>query len=290
MIHILKENLLHLIHCHLPNRSIKQLLEFDPGLSKLHSMPQGKLQSLLRLDHKAMSRFLDHFHSVKTEKLLAVYASRSISVITFADAEYPPQLKQIYDPPLVLFATGDIRLLKRPILAFVGARNADDYARRAIRLLLPPLLDRGIVIASGLARGTDSMAHRAAIEMGGKTIGVLGGGFFHLYPPENKGLADEMQKNHLLLSEYPPIWKPQKWFFPMRNRIISGLAKGTVIIQARKKSGSLITADYALEEGREVFAVPGPIDNPLSEGVNNLIKQGAKPVSSGEDILEELLF
>ncbi|MFS0643507.1 DNA-processing protein DprA [Siminovitchia sp. 179-K 8D1 HS] len=287
---IFKERLLHLIHCQLTNHSIRHLLASDPDLSRLYSIPFSALQSSLRLNHSSMKQFSELFYTIDTQKLLSLYHSGNIAVITYRDPEYPEQLKEIYDPPLVLFAMGDITLLKRPSLAVVGARKADDYARRSILLLLPPLLEKGIAIISGLAKGTDSIAHRQTIMMGGKTIGVLGGGFYHLYPPENKALAEEMKKNHLLLSEYPPIWKPKKWFFPMRNRIISGLAKGTVIIQAKIKSGSLITADLALEEGREVFAVPGPIDNPLSEGANRLIKQGAKLVSSGEDILEELLL
>ncbi|MBM7715654.1 DNA processing protein [Bacillus thermophilus] len=290
MVFIFKERLLHLLHCQLPNGSIRHLLELDPDLSQLYSISFSTLQSLLHLDPSSKKRFSEQFYTMDMNKLLSLYHSNNIAVITYRDEEYPEQLKEVYDPPLVLFARGDTALLKRPSLAIVGARKADDYAKRSIRLLLPPLLQKGFIIISGLARGTDSIAHQQTMMMGGKTIGVLGGGFFHLYPPENKTLAEEMSKHHLLLSEYPPIWKPKKWFFPMRNRIISGLAKGTVIIQANIKSGSLITADFALDEGREVFAVPGPIDSPLSEGTNRLIKQGAKLVSSGEDILEELLF
>ncbi|MFD1705869.1 DNA-processing protein DprA [Siminovitchia sediminis] len=219
---------------------------------------------------------------------MAVYDANSISVITFQDEEYPEILREIHDPPLILYTVGNKDLLQKPAIAIVGARTADDYANTAISLLLPPLIEQQLVIISGLAKGADTIAHEQTICMDGKTIGVLAGGFFHLYPPENKVLAEQMKKNHLILSEYPPIWKPQKWHFPMRNRIISGLAQGTVIIQAKEKSGSLITADFALEEGREVFAVPGPISSPLSAGTNRLIQQGAKLVTSGHDILEEL--
>ena len=180
--------------------------------------------------------------------------------------------------------------LKREAIAIVGARGADGYSQAALNLLLPPLITNDIVIVSGLAKGADTMAHKRTIEFGGKTIAVLGGGFFHLYPSENRGLAEKIKHEHLLISEYPPIWKPEKWHFPMRNRIISGLAKGTVVIQAKKRSGSLITADFALDASREVFALPGQIDNPLSEGTNHLIQQGAKLISSGQDILEELFL
>ena len=175
-------------------------------------------------------------------------------------------MREIHNFPLVLFTIGDKTLLSKQAIAIVGARGADGYSQAALNLLLPPLITNDIVIVSGLAKGADTMAHTRTIEFGGKTIAVLGGGFFHLYPSENRGLAEKMKHEHLLISEYPPTWKPEKWHFPMRNRIISGLAKGTVVIQAKKRSGSLITADFALDANREVFALPGQIDNPLSEG------------------------
>lgn len=221
---------------------------------------------------------------------METYKANGISVITYRDKEYPSMLKEIYDPPLVLFTIGEKALLNRKSIAIVGARNADSYAEKAIAMLLAPLLESGFAIVSGLAKGTDTIAHQQTIRLGGKTIGVLGGGFFHLYPPENKPLFETMKQDHLLVSEYPPIFRPKKWYFPQRNRIISGLAKGTLIVQAKSRSGSLITADFALEEGREVFAVPGPIGVPLSEGANRLIQQGAKLVTTGYDILEELLI
>ncbi|RST75599.1 DNA-protecting protein DprA [Siminovitchia acidinfaciens] len=235
-----------------------------------------------------MKIFSNDFQKVDVKRILEKYRANDISIVTIYDNEYPEMLKEIYDPPLALFTLGEKSLLKRNSIAIVGARTADVYAKQAIESLLGPLLERDMVIVSGLAKGTDTFAHRLTIQLGGKTIAVLGGGFFHLYPPENKQLAEQIKKGHLLVSEYPPIWRPQKWYFPMRNRIISGLAKGTVIVQAKVRSGSLITADYALEEGREVFAVPGPIGAPLSEGTNKLIQQGAKLVTSGNDILEEL--
>ena len=289
VIRIFNERLLHLIHCpQLGSAAIRNLLKYDPSLSNLYSFPSSELQQLLKLNNSCMRKFYHDFQRIDINKMVEKYHDCGISIITFRDQEYPEMLKEIYDPPLALFTIGDHLLLKKQSIAVVGARKAGTYAKKAIDLLLEPLLESGFAIVSGLAKGTDAFAHEQTIRLGGKTIGVLGGGFFHLYPPENKGLAEKMKKDHLIVSEYPPIWRPQKWHFPQRNRIISGLAKGTVIVQAKSRSGSLITADFALEEGREVFAVPGPIDAPLSEGANRLIQQGAKLVTSGHDILEEL--
>ncbi|WP_233711046.1 DNA-processing protein DprA [Lederbergia citrisecunda] len=237
-----------------------------------------------------MEKFTKEFLSIDVHKLIKLYNSKNIFYITYNDPEYPRQLKEIHDPPLILFYMGDKSLLSKPSIAVVGARAASQYALKGLDFILPQLIKNNIVIVSGLAKGTDTYAHEKTINFGGKTIAVLGGGFFHLYPSENKALAGKIVKNHLLLSEYPPIIKPERWHFPMRNRIISGLAKGTVVIQAKKRSGSLITADMALEAGREVFALPGPINDSLSEGTNHLIQQGAKLVTSGSDILEEIIL
>jgi DNA processing protein len=149
-------------------------------------------------------------------------------------------------------------------------------------------VENGVVIVSGLANGIDTLAHEHAMKNGGKTIAVIAGGVYHIYPKENAELAKEMMKSQLVISEYPPDTKPLRWHFPARNRIISGLSNGTFIIEAKRKSGSLITANYAVNEGREVFSLPGSIFNQNSLGTNDLIKQGAKLVMSSEDILEEL--
>lgn len=280
-----------MLHCpQLGNASITRLLHADPDLSNLYSFSSAALQHHLKLSQSSMKKFIREFQSIDIKSLIHHYQSNQISAITIMDERYPPLLREIHQPPLLLFIIGDHTLLKTHSVAFVGARSADSYGKKAIARLIKPLIDRQVTIVSGLAKGIDAMAHQQAIEMGGRTIAVLGGGFYHLYPSENKHLAEIIKKDHLLVSEYPPIWRPQKWYFPMRNRIISGLSKGTVIVQAKTRSGSLITADFALEEGREVFSVPGPIGSPLSEGSNWLIQQGAKLVTTGEDILEELLL
>jgi DNA processing protein len=217
------------------------------------------------------------------------YEKNGIKVITIFDENYPNLLKEIYQPPWVLFAKGNHSLLvKQPKLAVVGSRQATQYGKSAIRLLFPPLVEKGVVIVSGLANGIDSLAHEYAMKNGGDTIAVIAGGLNHIYPKENAELAREMMKTQLVVSEYPPNTKPERWHFPARNRIISGMSNGTFIIEAKRKSGSLITANYAVNEGREVFSLPGSIFNPYSLGTNDLIQQGAKPVMSSEDILDEL--
>ncbi|RSD28036.1 DNA-processing protein DprA [Mesobacillus subterraneus] len=226
---------------------------------------------------------------ISAEKLLAEYASQKISLITIFDNEYPDLLKTIYQPPWLLFAKGDTSLLKwQRSLAVVGSREATEYGRNTIDYLFPELIKNQTLIVSGLAKGIDAHAHKTAIKLGGKTIGVIAGGFDRFYPKENALLAEYMMEHHLVLSEYPPASPPEKWQFPMRNRIISGLSRGTLVIEAKKKSGSLITADFALNEGREVLAVPGSILTPYADGVHHLIQQGAKLIKSPEDILEEL--
>ena len=217
------------------------------------------------------------------------YEKNGIKAITVFDENYPSLLKEIYQPPWVLFAKGNLSLLeKQPKLAVVGSRQATQYGKNAIRLMFPQLVEKGVVIVSGLATGIDTLAHEYAMKNGGNTIAVIAGGLYHIYPKENTELAREMMKTQLVVSEYPPDTKPLRWHFPARNRIISGMSNGTFIIEAKRKSGSLITANYAVSEGREVFSLPGSIFNPYSMGTNDIIQQGAKLVMSSEDILEEL--
>ncbi|SDM01932.1 DNA-processing protein DprA [Bacillus sp. OK048] len=230
--------------------------------------------------------------TVQTEiitKKIHQYEKKDIHVITIFDENYPSLLKEIYQPPWAIFVKGNRSLLeKQPKLAVVGSRQATQYGKNAIRLMFPQLVEKGVVIVSGLATGIDTLAHVHTIKNGGNTIAVIAGGFDHIYPKENTELAGEMMKTQLVISEYPPDTKPLQWHFPARNRIISGISNGIFIIEAKRKSGSLITANYAVHEGREVFSLPGSIFNPNSLGTNDLIQQGAKLVMRSEDILEEL--
>jgi len=209
-------------------------------------------------------------------------------LMAYADADYPPLLKETYDPPVALYARGDVSLLTRPCLAVVGARKPSPYGNAIAERLGADLAARGLVIVSGMARGVDAAAHRGALASGGKTVAVLGCGIDRCYPSENKKLKAEIEEKGLVLSEFPmgAFAAPQN--FPIRNRIISGLALGVVVVEAAQYSGSLITARLALEQNREVFAVPGAVTNRNSWGPNTLIKQGAALVQDWKDVFEGL--
>lgn len=208
------------------------------------------------------------------------------NIVTSIDAEYPEKLKYIENYPRVLYYVGDFSLTGGNLLALVGARKCTDYARWAINYLMKDLSDYDFTIVSGLAAGVDALSHRAAIENGLKTIGVLGTGIDIEYPSSNRAIYREMKKNHLVLTEFPPGTKGFPQNFPQRNRIISGLSSATCVIEAKKKSGSLITARLAFEQGREVFAVPGNINSLYSEGANMLIADGAFPLLEARDVLD----
>lgn len=204
---------------------------------------------------------------------------------------YPEKLRNIYGAPLKLFVLGNKELLNKKSLAIVGSRNATEYGKKVALQFSKDLSENGINIVSGLALGIDSCAHLGTMQLQGKgkTIAVLGSGLDTIYPKQNIELAKQIVKSGgCIITEYSLGTKPEKLNFPQRNRIISGLAKGVLVVEAREESGSLITADFALEQGREVFAVPGNILNKTSVGTNNLIKQGAKLVTSYKDILEEI--
>lgn len=222
------------------------------------------------------------------DKVIQLCEKRGIKIYLFNNEQYPRLLKEIYDPPVVLFCKGDIKHEDHLGVAIVGSRNASEYGRRITEKLASELAQIGITIVSGLARGIDSVAHKAALSQGGRTIAVLGSGVSYIYPPENKILADKITKNGAILSEFYPDEGPRKENFPRRNRIISGASIGTVVTEATINSGALITASFALEQGREVFAVPGNITSKNSEGTNYLIQKGAKLVTKIEDILEEV--
>lgn len=203
---------------------------------------------------------------------------------------FPPLLRSTYDPPPGLFlrGTGDSELLARPAVAVVGARSCTSYGSQVARLLGRELAAAGLVVVSGLARGVDGEAHRGALDSGGLTVAVLGCGIDRIYPASHRELASRIEEHGLLVSEFAPGVEPAPWRFPARNRIIAGLALATVIVEARERSGALITADLALEAGREVFAVPGEITSALANGTNRLLQLGAAPLTRPADVLEAL--
>lgn len=203
-------------------------------------------------------------------------------VVSFFDDLYPEKLRQIYRPPLLLFARGNLKLLQTKTLAIVGARQASNYSWQVIRRLVPHLIKKGWTIASGLAVGVDGMAHKAALLNHGPTIAVVGNGLNHYYPTQNQALQDQIIDKGLVISEYLPDTPPRPFRFPQRNRILAGLSEGVLVTEARAKSGSLITANLAVEENRDVYTVPGPITSSLSRGTNHLIAVGAIPVTDFE--------
>ena len=212
---------------------------------------------------------------------------QKISVVLLGEPEYPELLSHIYDPPPLLFVKGELPSKDILNIAVVGSRNPTPYGVKMAEQLGYDLALAGVTVVSGMARGIDSAAHRGALKAGGKTIAVLGTGIDIVYPKENLRLAGEIEQNGVLVSEFPLGTKPLKGNFPRRNRVISGMSHGVVVVEARKKSGALITADFALEQGREVFAVPGRADLSASFGTHKLLRDGAKLVERAEDIIEE---
>lgn len=223
------------------------------------------------------------------EKYLELIEKSGIKWITIFNEDYPKLLKEIYDPPIIFYFKGEILLTDNKAIAVVGTRKMTGYGKLVTEKLTKELVEAGITIVSGLARGVDSQAHKTTVEGGGRTLAVLGGGLNYIFPPENISLAEKISSGFgAIISEFPPDHPSLPGNFPARNRIISGLSKAVLVTEAAEDSGSLITARLALEQGRDVFAVPGPITSDLSKGPAYLIKQGARLVTSGEEILEEL--
>lgn len=217
-------------------------------------------------------------------------AKRGVGILTILDEEYPDQLRNIYDPPLVLYYKGDISLLAKPRkLAVVGTRKMTVYGKNILANFIPKFVERGLVIVSGLARGADSVGHRICLDLGGKTIAVVANGLDICYPPENLSLEEEIAARGLVLSEYPLGAKSLQYHFPERNRIISALSDGVFVPEAGDKSGSLITAEYAIEHGKELFIVPGSIFSPQSKGCNAKIRElQATCTLTPEDVTDAL--
>ncbi len=209
-------------------------------------------------------------------------------IVTRVDAEYPKRLLQVYDPPMALYVRGTLQSRDEAGVAVVGSRRSSHYGLETAERLAFQLAQHGVSVVSGLARGIDTAAHRGAVKGRGRTVAVLGGGLDCLFPPENVGLAEEIEKQGAVITEYPFGRQPDKTTFPVRNRIVSGMSQGVVVVEADVTSGAMITANQAMEQGRTVYAVPGRIDSSGSRGPHRLIKQGARLVETVEDILEEL--
>lgn len=273
----------------LPLQKLQQLLSPVDVLSYFEKAHPNDIAKALQIPLSKAKQISQSFQRVISLSFEEAYAQANIFPIPFHHPYYPAQLFEIPSPPTVLYVKGQYSLLTSDKqVAIIGSRKATAYTKTALDLIVPPLVEHEYTVVSGLARGADTMAHKATITMGGKTIAVLGHGFHHVYPKENQTLAERMAENQLLVTEYPPYIKPEKWHFPMRNRIISGLSQALVVTEAALKSGTLITTECALEQGKDVFVVPGPIDAEQSKGTNKLILEGAIPVCNGYQIVEAL--
>lgn len=233
-------------------------------------------------------RLVSHDSSKEIEAAQAWIGQPGNHLLTLADPDYPQALLTAADPPILLYAKGDISLLNRPALAIVGSRNATKQGEANASAFAQALAAAGLTIVSGLAAGIDAAAHRGALPETASTIAVIGTGCDRIYPARNEGLARDIADHGVILSEFPIGTPPLAANFPRRNRIIAGLARGCLVVEAARQSGSLITARLSAEVGREVFAIPGSIHSPQSKGCHALIKQGAKLVEAAQDILEEL--
>lgn len=231
---------------------------------------------------------INSFNKKLLEQDLLDARKSGIKIITFLDRDYPPALKEIPGCPIVLYVLGDITAEDRTAVGIVGSRRASFYGLSNAERFAAELSAERITIVSGMARGVDTYAHRGALKAGGRSIAVMGSGFSRIYPPENEDLAKQISLSGAVISEFSMDTAPLPSNFPRRNRLISGLSLGILITEAARNSGALITADFALEQGREVFALPGRIDSSGSVGTNALLKQGAKLVTCCQDILEEL--
>lgn len=266
-----------------PNRTRLLRERFEP-LERICAAPSLMLEELLRLTPAQVEQVKNPLTHHVRERVAALRNT----VIATEDEAYPPLLREIADPPLVLHFRGDASCLARPMMAIVGSRRASPYAINVARHLSRQLAAAGFVIVSGLARGVDAAAHYACLEAGGTTVAVFGTGIDVTYPRNHDRLAERIAAHGALISEFPPGTPPLAENFPMRNRVISGLSAGVIVVEASARSGSLITARMAAEQGRDVFAVPGSIFASGSEGAHRLIQSGAKLVHDVADVLEEI--
>lgn len=267
-------------------RTVMKLLQRFPELEELFTLKTHELEQIGLKSSISSEISTFDFNLIDEDFIWEENANHK--VLTIEDEEYPYLLKQIYDPPFVLYSAGKTDFLNNASLAIVGSRNPTSVGGENAYRFSRELAKIPLVIISGLALGVDKYAHKGAIDAGGKTIAVLGSGIDCIYPHRHLKLAEEIEEKGLLLSEFPLKTKPHALHFPRRNRIISGLSLATLVIEAAIKSGSLITARFALEQNRDVLAIPGSIHNPQSRGCNKLIRDGAKLVTSIDDVLNEL--
>lgn len=269
------------------HRTIEQFLNYFGSFEGIWKAPASEISKFPKLRKKAAERLLETRNSDFIDKHKKNLQSKDVKYMISSDESYPEILKNIKDFPYILYMKGHIEKEDRNALAIIGSRKCTSYGKNIAYKFAKELAEYGITIISGMAYGIDSAAHRGALDGGGRTISVLGCGVDICYPKSNNNLMREIIENGAVISEYPLGTEPTSGNFPRRNRIISGLCRGVLVVEAGLKSGSLITIDYALDQGKDVFAVPGNINCSVSKGTNKLIKEGAKPVTCVEDILEE---
>ncbi len=268
--------------------SFKKLAAQFADPRKIFAASRSELEAVEDLRGDAIDSLIHFDQWAEVENELSHIRAADITLVPFSDVNYPARLKTIDDPPPLLYVKGELKSVDDKAVAIVGSRSASDYGRRVARDLARGLASRGFTVVSGMARGIDGMAHETALDSGGRTIAVLGSGVERAYPPEHDKLYQRIRSNGAVVSELPIGTRPMAFNFPARNRLISGLSLGVVVVEATEKSGSLITASLAAEQGREVFAVPGEVGSSRSRGAHRLIRQGAKLVESVDDILEEI--
>lgn len=266
---------------------LAKLLEFFGKPQDIFKASHDKLVKIEGIGEKIAGQ-IRSFKKEAMDRELALIKKQGIDILTLEGPGYPQNLKNIPGKPIVLYVKGELKQEDNFSIAVVGSRRASFYGLSCAQKFAADLSAEGLTIVSGMARGIDTYAHRGALAKKGRTIAVIGSGFNHIYPPENNELAEEIFKNGAVVSEFPMDMRPLAQNFPRRNRIISGLSLGVLVVEAAQNSGALITADFALEQGRDVFALPGKIDSRTSWGANELIKDGAKLVSTAGDIMEEL--
>ncbi|WP_053957447.1 DNA-processing protein DprA [Inediibacterium massiliense] len=270
------------------NQTIEYLIKKFGNAKNIYNASIEDIKKLSGINKSVIHNIIENKDLCMISRWREKMEKYKIDIITKKDKEYPKDLKYIYNAPYLLFKRGNFSDEDTNAVAIVGSRKASPYGKYVAYHLAKELAQRKITVVSGMAYGIDTMAHKGAIENGGRTISILGCGLNICYPKTNQKLMLEIEKSGVLLSEYGVDVEPLPQHFPARNRIISGIAKGLIVVEAGIKSGSLISAELALEQGKEVFAVPGNINHPLSEGTNRLIQQGAKLVTNIEDVLEEL--
>jgi DNA processing protein len=266
---------------------MKNILDYYGNLEIAWNAPASGLISA-GLPARVVENFIQVRKSVDLEKVMEKVTSQGVKVCTWEDDIYPKRLKEINQPPPVLFIKGTINVEDDWAVSVVGTRKITPYGRQVTAEIARFLAENGVTVVSGLARGVDAIAHQTAVQSGGRTFAILGSGVDVIYPPEHRKLAEEISKQGAVISDYPMGTQPESSNFPPRNRIIAGLSLATIVVEAGETSGALITAKFAVDQGRDVFAVPGSILAPQSDGTNRLIEEGARPLLHMSEILEVL--